>query len=114
MEPTTFPRLLAAQAGRLGSRLIALREKEYGIWQEVTWEQYAAHVRSVCLGLVQLGLRRGDKVAVMSGNRPAWLYTELGAQAAGGIPLGIYVDSLPSQVKFVLEHSEARFVMVER
>src|SRR5262245_31144724 len=113
MDITTFPRLLAAQARRFGTRAIALREKEYGIWQEVSWEQYAGHVRAVGLGLVELGLRRGDKVAVISGNRPAWLYTELGAQAAGGIPLGIYVDSLPAQLRFILEHSEARFVMVE-
>jgi long-chain acyl-CoA synthetase len=79
----------------------------------VSWEQYAAQVRAVCLGLVRLGLERGDKVAVISGNRPAWLYVELAAQSLGAIPLGIFVDSLPEQVQFILEHSEARFVLVE-
>src|SRR5881409_1981701 len=113
MDPVTFPQLLLTQARRFGRRRIALREKKYGIWQEVTWEQYAAHVRAVCLGLVHLGLERGDKVAVISGNRPAWLYVELAAQAAGAIPLGIFVDSPPEHVKAVLEHSEARFVLVE-
>jgi long-chain acyl-CoA synthetase len=113
MDHATFPRLLAVQAGRYGGGKVALREKEYGIWQEVTWERYAAHVRAVCLGLVRLGLGRGDKVAVLSGNRPAWLYAELAAQSAGAIPLGIFVDSLPAQVRFILDHSEARFVMVE-
>ena len=111
-EPGTFPRRLVAQARRRG-RTVALREKKYGIWQEVTWEQYAAQVRAVCLGLVQLGLERGDRVAVISGNRPAWLYVELAAQSAGAIPLGIFVDSLPDQVQRILEHSEARFVLVE-
>src|SRR2546425_5475830 len=72
MDDRTLPRLLLTQARRLGRRRIALREKKYGIWQEVTWEQYAAHVRAVCLGLVRLGLERGDTVAVISGNRPAW------------------------------------------
>jgi long-chain acyl-CoA synthetase len=113
MDQDTFPRLLAAQARRYGQSKVALREKEYGIWQEVSWERYAGHVRAVCLGLVRLGVATGDTVAVISGNRPGWLYTELGAQAAGAIPLGIYVDSLPPQVKFILDHSEARFVMVE-
>ena len=108
----TFPRLLAAQAARLGAR-VALREKRYGIWQEVTWADYAAHVRAVCLGLVSLGLERGDRVAVLCGNRPAWLYTELAVQAAGGVPLGLFVDSLPDTVQRVLEHSEARFVLAE-
>ena len=111
-DPGTFPRRLVAQARRRG-RKVALREKKYGIWQEVTWEQYAAQVRAVCLGLVQLGLERGDRVAVISGNRPAWLYVELAAQSAGAIPLGIFVDSLPDQVQRILEHSEARFVLVE-
>jgi long-chain acyl-CoA synthetase len=109
----TLPRLLQAQAARFGRGKVALREKKYGIWQEVTWERYAAQVRAVCLGLVRLGLQRGDTVAVLSGNRPAWLYVELAAQSAGAIPLGIFVDSLPDQVRFVLDHSEARFVLVE-
>src|SRR5436309_9869794 len=113
MERDTLPRLLLAQARRLGRHTVALREKRYGIWQEVTWEQYAAHVRAVCLGLVRLGLQRGDKVAVISGNRPAWLYVELAAQSLGAIPLGIFVDALPEQVRQVLDHSEARFVLVE-
>src|SRR5206468_4464417 len=88
-------------------------EKEYGIWQEVTWEEYARHVRAVCLGLVALGLGRGDPIAIISGNRAAWMYTELGAQSAGAIPLWIFVDALSDQVKRILDHSEARFVMVE-
>jgi len=113
MDPGTLPRQLVTQAQRFGSRTVALREKKFGIWQEVTWEQYAAHVRAVALGLARLGLARGDRIAVMSGNRPAWLYVELGAQALGAIPLGIFVDNLPDQVRFILEHSEARMVLVE-
>ena len=109
----TLPQMLAAHAKRYGNGKIALREKEYGIWQEVTWEDYAAHVRAVGLGLEALGLRRGDTIAIICGNRPAWLYTELGAQALGAIPVGVYVDSLPDQVRYVVEHSEARLVMVE-
>jgi long-chain acyl-CoA synthetase len=111
-ETGTFPERLVAQARRIGPK-VALREKKYGIWQEVTWTQYAAHVRAICLGLVRLGLERGDRIAVICGNRPAWLYVELAAQSAGAIPLGIYVDSLPDQVERILDHSEARFVLVE-
>jgi len=109
----TLPQMLAAHARRYGRGKIALREKEYGIWQEVTWEAYAAHARDVCLGLEALGLRRGETLAIVCGNRPAWLYTELGAQALGAIPAGVYVDSLAEQVCYVLEHSEARIVMAE-
>ena len=108
-----MPRVLAAQARRFVRHKVALREKKYGIWQQVTWDAYAAHVRAVCLGLLELGLERGDKLAVISGNRPAWLYAELAAQAAGAIPVGIFVDSLPEHVRLILHHSEARFVLVE-
>jgi long-chain acyl-CoA synthetase len=113
MAQSTLPQLLVARAQGPDRRKIALREKKYGIWQEFTWEQYAAHVRAVGLGLAQIGLATGDRVAVVSGNRPVWLYVELGAQSIGAIPLGIFVDSLPEQMKFILGHSEARFVLVE-
>jgi long-chain acyl-CoA synthetase len=109
----TFPRLLVAKARRHRRGKVALREKQYGIWQEITWAEYAAHVRAVCLGLVELGVQRGDTIAVISGNRPEWLYVELGAQAMGAVPLGIFVDAVAEQVRTILEHSEARFVMVE-
>jgi long-chain acyl-CoA synthetase len=113
MDQGTIPRLLVAKARQYGARKVALREKEYGIWQEVTWQQYYEHVRALCLGLVHLGLQRGDTVAVISGNRPEWLYAEVAAQSAGAVPVGLFVDSLPSQVKFVLDHAEARLVLVE-
>jgi long-chain acyl-CoA synthetase len=109
----TLPQLLVSHARGPDRRQVALREKKYGIWQEVTWEQYAAHVRATALGLAALGLRKGDRVAVISGNRPAWLYVELGAQSLGAIPLGIFVESSPEQVTFILGHSEARVVLVE-
>ncbi len=112
MDPGTFPGRLVERARRRGGE-IALREKKYGIWQEVTWREYAAHVRAVALGLEQLGLRPGDTVAVISGNRPAWLYVELAAQSIGAIPLGIFVDALPDQVQRMLEHSQARVVLAE-
>jgi long-chain acyl-CoA synthetase len=113
MEQGTIPQLFVAKARQYGSGKVALREKAYGIWQEKTWQQYDEHVCALCLGLVQLGLKRGDKVAVICGNRPEWLYLELAAQSAGAVPVGIFVDSLPHQVKFIIDHAEARFVVVE-
>jgi long-chain acyl-CoA synthetase len=113
MEQGTIPRLFVAKVRQSGSEKVALREKAYGIWQEVTWPQYYEHVCTLCLGLVHLGLQRGDTVAIICGNRPAWLYLELASQSAGAIPVGIFIDSLPHQVKFVLNHAEARFVIAE-
>src|SRR5258708_38437199 len=104
----TLPQMLAAHARRYGRGKVALREKKYGIWQEVTWEDYAAHVRAVGLGLEALGLRRGETLAIVCGNRPAWLYTELGAQAPRASPVGAYVAGLPAHGRDGAEHSKAR------
>jgi long-chain acyl-CoA synthetase len=108
----TFPKLLAAAAARLGART-ALREKDLGIWQETSWRQYHDHVRDFSLGLVALGLRRGDKVAIIGDNRPEWVYAELAAQGAGGTSVGIYQDSNLVEVAYVIDHSDAVFVVAE-
>jgi long-chain acyl-CoA synthetase len=113
MDQGTIPQLFVAKARRYGSGKVALREKAYGIWQEVTWQQYHDHVCALCLGMVQLGLHHGDTVAIICDNRPEWLYLELSAQSAGAIPVGLFVDSTPNQLKFILAHAEARFVIVE-
>jgi long-chain acyl-CoA synthetase len=113
MDLGTIPRLFVAKARHYGANKVALREKAYGIWQQVTWQQYHERVCALCLGLVQIGMQRGDRLAVISGNRPEWLYLEVAVQSAGAIPVGLFVDSLPPQVKFVLEHAEARFIVAE-
>ncbi len=108
----TFPQLLVANAAKFGER-VALREKEFGIWQEVTWAQYLAHVRHFSQGLAHLGLTPEDTVAIIGDNRPEWVYAELAAQAAGARSVGIYQDAVAEEVRYILEHSDARFVVVE-
>jgi long-chain acyl-CoA synthetase len=111
-ELDTFPKLLVAAAARLGDRT-ALREKDLGIWQATSWQQYHDHVRDFSLGLVALGMRRGDKVAIIGDNRPEWVYAELGAQGAGGTSVGIYQDSNLNEVAYIIDHSDAAFVVAE-
>lgn len=111
--PDTLPKRLIAMAERYGDTRVALREKDYGIWQEVTWAGYLNHVRDFCLGLVALGFTRGDKVAIIGDNRPEWVYAEVAAQAAGGTSVGIYQDSLAKEVAYVVDHCDATVVVVE-
>src|ERR1700687_2684765 len=103
----TFPGRLVERT-RHHREQIAPREEEDRIWEEGTGREYAAHVRAVALGLERLGLLPGDTIAVISGNRPAWLYVELAAQSIGAIPLGIFVAALSQQARRVLDHSETR------
>ncbi len=108
----TFPKLLARNAERLGGRA-ALREKDLGIWRETSWRACQERVRDFSLGLVSLGLERGGKVAIIGDNRPEWVIAELAAQAAGAASVGIYQDSNLTEVGFVIDHSDARFIVAE-
>jgi long-chain acyl-CoA synthetase len=108
----TFPRLLARNARTLGER-VALREKEFGIWQSFTWGEYLDHVRDFSLGLVALGVGPGDKVAIIGDNRPEWVFAEIAAQAAGAASVGIYQDSNLTEVAYVIDHCDASIVVAE-
>ncbi|HVP69478.1 MAG TPA: AMP-binding protein [Anaeromyxobacteraceae bacterium] len=108
----TFPKLLVRNATRFADK-VAMREKEYGIWQPYTWREVHDHVRDFSLGLVALGLAPGDKVAIIGDNRPEWVWSELAAQAAGAASVGLYQDSNLNEVAYVIDHCDATFVVAE-
>ena len=107
----TLPALLKRNAERYGDDRVAIREKEYGIWQPVSWKGYFENVRDFALGLHQLEFGRGDKLAYAGDNRPEGLYSELAAQSLGGAIVGVYPDSHVDQVEYILNHSDAMFVV---
>lgn len=109
----TLPALLKNNAARFGDTKVALREKEFGIWQSVSWQEYYNNIKYLSLGLVELGCEKGDKLSVIGDNRPEWLYSELAIQALGGAVVGIFPDSHPEQVQYIINHSDSVFVMVE-
>ncbi|MBI2466241.1 MAG: AMP-binding protein [Candidatus Rokubacteria bacterium] len=108
----TLPELFLRQVERQGDRL-ALRHKAYGIWHRVSWSEYAREVRRVAAGLLASGLRRRENVAILGENRPEWLYCHVGAMSAGGVTCGIYPTSSPEQLRYLLDHSEARVLFLE-
>lgn len=108
----TFPQLLLERTAKAGSK-VALREKDYGIWNEITYQEYFDRVKSLSLGFAKLGLKRGDKVAIVGDNRPEWVMSELAAQALGGISVGVYQESLPNEMSYILDHCDATIVVVE-
>ncbi|MDT8365639.1 MAG: AMP-binding protein [bacterium] len=113
VDSDTLPKLLVRNAQRFTHNKVALREKEFGLWQSFSWQDYIDHVRYFCLGLVSLGLEKGDKVAIVGDNRPEWVFAELAAQSCGAVPLGIYQDSTSKEVGFIIDHSDAKFVVAE-
>ncbi len=109
----TFPQLLLERAAEYGNNKIAIREKEFGIWQPVTWHGYLEHVKYFCLGLTSLGLKRDDTIAIIGDNRPEWVYAELAAQSAGANSIGIYQDAIVSEVTYIIDHADIRFIIAE-
>jgi long-chain acyl-CoA synthetase len=108
----TLVQLLVARA-RAGPHEPAMREREKGIWREHTRESVLAHVRALALGLHALGLRRDGKVAILSGNRPEAYWIIAATQTVGAVPVPVYQDAIAKEVQFVVDHSEARFVLAE-
>ena len=108
----TFPKLLGDLSRRCPDRPSA-REKEYGIWQTWTWRQVAGEVRTLACGLAALGLKRGDKIAIIGDNRPRLYWTMTAAQVLGAVPVPLYQDSAAKEMAFVIEHAEVRFAMAE-
>ncbi len=108
----TLPKRLLVNAGRFGDR-IAFREKEFGIWHQITWRQYLEHARNCGLGLHALGVRRGDIVAIIGDNRPELYYLAMGAQAIGAVSCAFYQDSLAEQLAELVDFAGARVVFCE-
>jgi long-chain acyl-CoA synthetase len=108
----TFPRLVRENARTRGDR-VAIREKDYGIWQSYTWRDYLEQARLIALGLASLGFRRGDKVAIVGDNRPQLYWAVLATQALGGVPVPLYQDGIEKEMEYILDHAEARFAIVE-
>lgn len=109
----TLPRLLRSNAAKYGAGKVALREKEFGIWQPYTWQDYFEHVRDFTLGLVVLGLVKGDTISIIGDNRPEWLFAELSAQSAGAIGIGIYQDAILKEVSYIINLAESKFIVAE-
>ena len=108
----TFPKLLALNARRFSDRHAA-REKEYGIWQSWTWSEFKAEVEGLACGLAALGFERGDKLAIIGRNRPRLYGSMCAAQALGGVPVPMYQDSVAKELRYVVDHAEARFAIAE-
>ncbi|MDO9334157.1 MAG: AMP-binding protein, partial [Dehalococcoidales bacterium] len=90
----------------------AMCMKKLGIWEKYTWRRYYEIIRHFSLGLISLGLQKGDIVCIIGDNEPEWFWGEFAVQAVGGIATGVFVDSIPSEVKYIAEHSGAKFAIV--
>jgi long-chain acyl-CoA synthetase len=112
VEADTFPKLLIENARVRGTR-VSMRHKDLGIWQSWTWAQVFEEVRAFSVGLEELGLRRGEKIAVIGSNRPRLYWAMCAGQALGAVPVPIYADSVADEMAYVLEHAGVTVAVVE-
>jgi long-chain acyl-CoA synthetase len=92
---------------------VALRRKDYGIWNRISWNEYGLMVREAAAGLLAIGLEPGDRVAILGDNRPEWLICHLATMTIGCATCGVYSTSASEQVAYVVEHSESKVLFVE-
>jgi long-chain acyl-CoA synthetase len=110
--PTTFTRLLLDHAAQRPNAA-ALREKEFGIWQTLTWSALATLVRELACGLHEAGLKRGEHIVVVGANRPRLQACMLAAQSLGAVPVPLYQDAAPTEFVFPITNADVAFAIVE-
>ncbi len=109
---TTFPRLMLEHA-RQRPNAPALREKEYGIWQAMSWASVATLVRQLACGLAARGVGRDDHVVVVGENRPRLYASMLAIQSLGAVPVPLYQDAAVTEYVFPVNNAEVRCAIVE-
>ncbi|APH73787.1 long-chain fatty acid--CoA ligase [Aquibium oceanicum] len=108
----TLAKLFRQRCRELGSK-VAHREKDFGIWLSYTWSDFYEHARLIGLGLVALGLKRGEVVSILSEDNKEWIYTDLAVQSVGGISSGVYTTDSAKQLQYLVNDSDSRFLFLE-
>ena len=112
LDSLTLPQQLRHWA-RVRPEAVALRQKDFGIWEPVSWAGYEQAARHFGLGLVKLGLPEGGHCAILSENRKEWVFTQLGCGLVGAVTVGVYPTSPAAEVEYLLQAADARVVVCE-
>jgi long-chain acyl-CoA synthetase len=108
----TFAKLLRAHATLRGTRP-AFRHKDLGLWRTWTWAEVYDETRAIAQGLIGLGLKRGDVIAIVGANRPRLYWSITAAQMIGAVPVPVYADAVADEIAAVLGHSEATVIVAQ-
>ena len=108
----TFAKLLLKHAKERPTQA-AMREKDLGIWQTITWSEMAEEVENLAYGLMTLGVQKGQHVAIVGENRPRLYMSMMAAQSLGAIPVPMYQDAVAQEMVYVLKDAEVGVVVVE-
>src|SRR5688572_2475251 len=109
----TIADLLPAAVRKYGSGPAVMYRDERGEWTTQSFNEVGDRVRSLALGLIDLGVQKGDKVSILANTRPEWTYHDFAALTTGAIVVPIYQTNSPEECQYVLENSDAKVVIVE-
>lgn len=112
MAQDTAPQLVRRNALLYGNE-VAMRKKNFAIWFSTTWAEVYEHVKNIAQGFKDLGLEKGERVIIIGKNDPELFWCEWGAQSVGGVVTCLHVDSLPREIKYYIEDTEAKFFVGE-
>ena len=108
----TVPAQFKEAVARWGDK-VAMRKKEYGLWHDISWNDYYEKVRNVACALMSMGLGRGDCAAIIGDNCPEWVFADVGIQCCGAAATGVYATNAWPQVEYVVTNSESKVFFVE-
>ena len=108
----SLPQLFRKRCTELGDRL-AMREKEFGIWNRFSWDDYYQRAREIGAALMEMGLQPGEVVSIIAENRKEWLFFDMAIMCSGGVTNGVYTTDAPTQVQHICVDSATRFLVVE-
>jgi len=112
MPTEIVPKVFRQTVEKYGAR-VAMRKKEYGLWHDISWNEYYRLAKYVGSALISMGLAKGDCVSIIGENCPEWVIIDLGIQGAGGVAVGVYTTNAWPQVEYVVKNSESKFFLVE-
>jgi len=112
-EIDTLPKSLRATSKQYGMTRPAMRQKDHGIWRSFTWEESLEQTRALCLGLTQIGFQPGEKACIIGDNDPQYFWAQLAIQSVGGIAVGVFTDSSPLELEYIVTHSDATMVFAK-
>ncbi|MDZ7830399.1 MAG: AMP-binding protein [Desulfobacterales bacterium] len=110
--PTTTPHVFGRTAAENRDR-VAMRYKQYGLWHDITWQEYFQTAQDLGAALIAMGLGKGECVSIIGDNCPEWVMIDMGVQMAGGVSVGIYTTNAWPEVEYVVTHSDSIFLFAE-
>jgi long-chain acyl-CoA synthetase len=112
LDADTVPTMFARAVAERGAQ-VSLRQKQFGIWQSVSWTEFGQASREIGMGLIALGFEPGECASVLSNTNREWLYADMGILGAGGVSNGVYPTDAPTQVEYLCADSATVYLFVE-